>query len=173
LDRFAYSAPVAAATAVFLIYPIGQGSFSDGMPLGISGTFNFMIVFQAEHNILMHSRKGVALRTESGGCKGESWYLYGMAVRLTLLLPSDVPMHLRVQQCARPSHHISLHCTTGLPGKVPRYSLPDKYTLSFPLVFLSFSKLFGAYNCKASPRESFREDFSPIRSQQLNREALR
>jgi photosystem II P680 reaction center D1 protein len=31
----AYSAPVAAATAVFLIYPIGQGSFSDGMPLGI------------------------------------------------------------------------------------------------------------------------------------------
>jgi len=50
----AYSAPVSAATAVFLIYPIGQGSFSDGMPLGISGTFNFMIVFQAEHNILMH-----------------------------------------------------------------------------------------------------------------------
>jgi photosystem II P680 reaction center D1 protein len=27
----AYSAPVAAASA---IYPIGQGSFSDGMPLG-------------------------------------------------------------------------------------------------------------------------------------------
>merc|ERR1711957_822065 len=27
---------------------------SDGMPLGISGTFNFMLVFQAEHNILMH-----------------------------------------------------------------------------------------------------------------------
>jgi photosystem II P680 reaction center D1 protein len=50
----AYSAPVAAATAVFLIYPIGQGSFSDGIPLGISGTFNFMIVFQREHNILMH-----------------------------------------------------------------------------------------------------------------------
>ena len=50
----AYSAPVAAASAVFLVYPIGQGSFSDGMPLGISGTFNFMLVFQAEHNILMH-----------------------------------------------------------------------------------------------------------------------
>jgi photosystem II P680 reaction center D1 protein len=28
--------------------------FSDGMPLGISGTFNLMLVFQAEHNILMH-----------------------------------------------------------------------------------------------------------------------
>merc|ERR1719222_636463 len=50
----AFSAPVAAATAVFIVYPIGQGSFSDGMPLGISGTFNFMLVFQAEHNILMH-----------------------------------------------------------------------------------------------------------------------
>jgi photosystem II P680 reaction center D1 protein len=50
----AFSAPVFAAAAVFVVYPIGQGSFSDGMPLGISGTFNFMLVFQAEHNILMH-----------------------------------------------------------------------------------------------------------------------
>ena len=50
----AFSAPVIGATAVFIVYPIGQGSFSDGMPLGISGTFNFMLVFQAEHNILMH-----------------------------------------------------------------------------------------------------------------------
>ena len=45
----AFSAPVIGATAVFIVYPIGQGSFSDGMPLGISGTFNFMLVFQAEH----------------------------------------------------------------------------------------------------------------------------
>ncbi|EEF46022.1 Photosystem Q(B) protein, putative [Ricinus communis] len=50
----AYSTPVAAANVVFLIYPIGQGSFFDGMPLGIFGTFNFMSVFQVEHNILMH-----------------------------------------------------------------------------------------------------------------------
>ena len=34
----AFSAPVAAAAAVFIVYPIGQESFSDGMPLGISGT---------------------------------------------------------------------------------------------------------------------------------------
>ncbi len=33
----AYSAPVVAASAVFIVYPIGQASFSDGMPLGISG----------------------------------------------------------------------------------------------------------------------------------------
>ena len=28
-------APVAASSAVFVVYPIGQGSFSDGMPLGL------------------------------------------------------------------------------------------------------------------------------------------
>jgi photosystem II P680 reaction center D1 protein len=50
----AYSAPVSVATAVLLVYAIGQGSFSDGLPLGISGTFNFMLVLQAEHNVLMH-----------------------------------------------------------------------------------------------------------------------
>lgn len=50
----AYSAPVAATVSVFLIYPIGQGSFADGLPMSIEGTFNFMFVFQAEHNILMH-----------------------------------------------------------------------------------------------------------------------
>jgi len=36
---------------VFLIYPFGQGSFSDGMPLGISAPSTFMLVFQSEHNI--------------------------------------------------------------------------------------------------------------------------
>jgi photosystem II P680 reaction center D1 protein len=49
----AFTAPVAATMSVLLIYPVGQGSFSVGMPLGISGTFNFMLLFQAEHNILM------------------------------------------------------------------------------------------------------------------------
>ena len=50
----AFSAPAAAATAVLLIYPLGQGSFSEGMPLGIAGTFHFMLALQAEHNVLMH-----------------------------------------------------------------------------------------------------------------------
>lgn len=50
----AFSAPVLGATAIFLVYPIGQGSFSEGMPLGISGTFHFMLALQAQHNILMH-----------------------------------------------------------------------------------------------------------------------
>ncbi|MGK7890560.1 MAG: Photosystem Q(B) protein 1 [Leptolyngbyaceae cyanobacterium] len=50
----AFSAPAAAATAVLLIYPLGQGSFSEGMPLGVSGTFHFMLALQAQHNVLMH-----------------------------------------------------------------------------------------------------------------------
>lgn len=50
----AFTAPVAATMSVLLIYPIGQGSFSAGMPLGISGTFNFMFLFQSDHNILMN-----------------------------------------------------------------------------------------------------------------------
>ncbi|KAL7217166.1 hypothetical protein ACSBR1_028971 [Camellia fascicularis] len=39
----AYSAPVAAATAVFLIYPIGQGSFSDGVA-GVFGSSLFSVM---------------------------------------------------------------------------------------------------------------------------------
>ena len=45
----AYSAPITVATTVFLIYPIGQGSFSDGMSLGISGTFNYYIYISTAH----------------------------------------------------------------------------------------------------------------------------
>lgn len=48
----AFTAPVAAAVSVLLIYPVGQGSFSAGLPLGISGTFTFMLQFQADHEIL-------------------------------------------------------------------------------------------------------------------------
>lgn len=50
----AFTAPVAAAVSVFIIYPLGQGGFSEGMPLGISGTFYFMFRFQADHNILLN-----------------------------------------------------------------------------------------------------------------------
>ena len=63
----AFSAPWAAAMAVLLVYPVGQGSFSDGMPLGISGTFNFMLVLQAEHNVLMHPLHMLAVAGSFGG----------------------------------------------------------------------------------------------------------
>ena len=46
----AYSAPVAAASAVFLVYPFGQGSFSDAMPLGISAPLT--ICLSSRQNII-------------------------------------------------------------------------------------------------------------------------
>jgi photosystem II P680 reaction center D1 protein len=49
----AFSAPVAAATAVFLVYPIGQGSFS-GYAFRYFWYFQLHDRIQAEHNILMH-----------------------------------------------------------------------------------------------------------------------
>jgi photosystem II P680 reaction center D1 protein len=63
----AFTAPVAAAVSVLLIYPVGQGSFSAGMPLGISGTFNFMFLFQAEHNILMNPLHQMGVAGVLGG----------------------------------------------------------------------------------------------------------
>jgi hypothetical protein len=52
----AYSAPVAAATAVFIIYPIGQGSFSDGMPLGKCFALSFYFIFG--NNLIVTRLKG-------------------------------------------------------------------------------------------------------------------
>ena len=43
-----YSTLVAVSTVIFLIYRINQGSFYDGMPLGISSTFKFIIVLYTE-----------------------------------------------------------------------------------------------------------------------------
>ncbi|MGQ9837188.1 MAG: photosystem II q(b) protein [Cyanobacteriota bacterium] len=63
----AFSAPAAAATSVLLVYPIGQGSFSEGLPLGIAGTFHFMLAFQADHNILMHPTSWLGVAGVFGG----------------------------------------------------------------------------------------------------------
>merc|ERR1719380_490336 len=86
----AFSAPVYAATAVFIVYPIGQGSFSDGMPLGISGTFNFMLVFQAEHNILMHPFHILGVAAVFGGSLFSA--MHGSLVTSSLL--SETAAHL-------------------------------------------------------------------------------
>ena len=82
----AYSAPVTGAAAVFIVYPIGQGSFSDGMPLGISGTFNFMLVFQAEHNILMHPFHILGVAAVFGGSLFSA--MHGSLVTSSLLAES-------------------------------------------------------------------------------------
>jgi photosystem II P680 reaction center D1 protein len=79
----AFSAPVAAATAVLLVYPIGQGSFSEGLPLGIAGTFHFMLAFQANHNILMHPFHMLGVAGIFGGALLAS--LHGSLVTSTLI----------------------------------------------------------------------------------------
>ncbi len=79
----AYSAPAAAATAVLLVYPIGQGSFSEGLPLGISGTFHFMLAFQGDHNILMHPASWLGVAGVFGGALLSS--LHGSLVTSTLI----------------------------------------------------------------------------------------
>jgi photosystem II P680 reaction center D1 protein len=83
----AFSGPVAAASAVFIVYPIGQGSFSDGMPLGICGTFNFMLVFQAEHNILMHPFHMLGVAAVFGGSLFSA--MHGSLVSSSILLESS------------------------------------------------------------------------------------
>jgi photosystem II P680 reaction center D1 protein len=89
----AFSGPVVAASAVFIVYPIGQGSFSDGMPLGISGTFNFMLVFQAEHNILMHPFHILGVAGVFGGSLFSA--MHGSLVTSSLLAetPADISLH--------------------------------------------------------------------------------
>jgi photosystem II P680 reaction center D1 protein len=79
----AFSAPVAAATAVLLVYPIGQGSFSEGLPLGIAGTFHFMLAFQAHHNILMHPLHMLGVAGVFGGALLAA--LHGSLVTSTLI----------------------------------------------------------------------------------------
>ena len=79
----AFSAPVASATAVFLIYPIGQGSFSEGMPLGISGTFYFMFSFQAAHNLVMHPLNMLGVAGVFGGALLSA--MHGSLVHSTLI----------------------------------------------------------------------------------------
>lgn len=81
-----FSGPLIAATAVFILYPIGQASFSDGMPLGISGTFNFMLVFQAEHNILMHPFHILGVASVFGGSLFSA--MHGSLVTSSLLAES-------------------------------------------------------------------------------------
>merc|ERR1719498_64348 len=88
----AFSGPLVAASAVFVVYPIGQGSFSDGMPLGISGTFNFMLVFQAEHNILMHPFHILGVAGVFGGSLFSA--MHGSLVSSTLLSETQLTQSL-------------------------------------------------------------------------------
>ncbi|EHC19276.1 photosystem I reaction center subunit IX [Fischerella thermalis] len=83
----AFCANAAAATAVLLVYPIGQGSFADGLPLGIAGTFHFMMAVQANHNILMHPFHMLGVAGVFGGALLSA--LHGSLVTSTLIRSTD------------------------------------------------------------------------------------
>ncbi|PMB21453.1 photosystem II q(b) protein [Fischerella thermalis] len=79
----AFTAPVAASVSVLLVYPVGQGSLSAGMPLGISGTFHFMLQFQADHNILMNPLHQLGVIGVLGGAFAAA--MHGSLVTSTLI----------------------------------------------------------------------------------------
>lgn len=57
------------------------------MPLGVSGTFNFMLVFQAEHNILMHPFHILGVAAVLGGSLFSA--MHGSLVTSTLLAEAE------------------------------------------------------------------------------------
>jgi photosystem II P680 reaction center D1 protein len=107
----AFSAPAAAATAVLLVYPIGQGSFSDGLPLGIAGTFHFMLAFQADHNILMHPFHMLGVAGIFGGALFSA--LHGSLVTSALFRSDDenasISTGYRLGQPQSTYHYLASH----------------------------------------------------------------
>jgi photosystem II P680 reaction center D1 protein len=139
----AFTAPVAAATSVLLIYPVAQGSFSSGMPLGISGTFNFMFLFQAEHNILMNPFHQLGVTGVFGGaflCA-----VHGSLVSSTLFRKTDAEesinngYHLgqKEQTYHFPSAQIYQSSLWGL-------TLPDSRTVHFILAAIPVAGIWSA-----------------------------
>ena len=113
----AFSAPVIGATAVFILYPIGQASFSDGMPLGISGTFNFMLVFQAEHNILMHPFHILGVAGVFGGSLFSA--MHGSLVTSSLLGESNGDVSLNI------GYNFGQEDETYMDGQLLEFGLQD------------------------------------------------
>jgi photosystem II P680 reaction center D1 protein len=116
----AFSAPVAASVSIFLIYPIGQGSFSAAMPLGISGTFNFMLLFQANHNIVMSPFHQLGVIGVLGGAFLSA--MHGSLVTSTLIRTNN-------------SEHESINAGYKLGQKQPTYSFRSAQVYLWQLVW--------------------------------------
>jgi photosystem II P680 reaction center D1 protein len=139
----AFTAPVAATVSVLLIYPIGQGSFSAGMPLGISGTFNFMLLFQAEHNILMNPFHQLGVMGVFGGAL--LCTIHGSLVCSTLLRTTDSEGSINQGYCLgqkEETYHFpsAQHYQKRLWG----ISLPDSRTVHFFLAAIPVAGIWSA-----------------------------
>jgi photosystem II P680 reaction center D1 protein len=139
----AFTAPVAAATSVLLIYPVAQGSFSSGMPLGISGTFNFMFLFQAEHNILMNPFHQLGVIGVLGGaflCA-----IHGSLVSSTLINKTDS------EESINNGYHLGQKTETYHFSSAQTYqkslwglSLPNSRTVHFILAAVPVAGIWSA-----------------------------
>lgn len=119
----AFTAPVAAAVSVLIIYPLGQGGFSEGMPLGISGTFYFMFRFQADHNILMSPFHQLGVIGVLGGAL--LCAMHGSIVSSSLIRHSD--------------RRESINLGYKLGQKKPTYSFSKAQDYQKSLLGISFS----------------------------------
>lgn len=118
----AFTAPVAAAISVLIIYPIGQGSFSEGMPLGISGTFFFMFRLQADHNILLSPFHQLGVIGVLGGALFCA--MHGSIVTSTLIRNTN--------------KHESINLGYRLGQKIPTYSFGKSQNYQRSLWGISF-----------------------------------
>jgi photosystem II P680 reaction center D1 protein len=139
----AFTAPVAAATSVLLIYPVAQGGFASGMPLGISGTFTFMFLFQAEHNILMNPFHQLGVIGVFGGaflCA-----VHGSLVSSTLFKKTDS------QESINNGYYLGQREQTYHFGAAQRYqkslwglTLPDSRTVHYMLAAIPVAGIWSA-----------------------------
>lgn len=134
----AFSAPASAATAVLLVYPIGQGSFSEGLPLGIASTFHFMMAFQADHSIMMHPLHMLGVAGVFGGALLAA--LHGSLVTSSLIrtTPEDEPTTAgyRFGQQQPTYNFLASHC--GFLGRllIPRLASRNHRAFHFMMAAL-------------------------------------
>jgi photosystem II P680 reaction center D1 protein len=141
----AFTAPVAATISVLLVYPIGQGSFSVGMPLGISGTFNFMFMFQAEHNILMNPFHQLGVLGVVGGAFFAA--VHGSLVTSTLIRETNESESINAGYCLgqqKPTY--SFQAAQAYQGRLlGRYfTFPSSRAVHFMLAALPVAGIWSA-----------------------------
>lgn len=141
----AFTAPVAACMAVFLVYPVAQGGFASGMPLGISGTFTFMFLFEADHHILMNPLHQMGVIGVLGGAFLCS--VHGSLVTSTVLRKTNA------HESINAGYHLGQTEATYSFGAAQTYqqrlwwkgiSFPNSRTVHFVLAALPVAGIWSA-----------------------------